>query len=369
MKKRYSLRVRKADYTIIACTLFLVLFGLAMLASASSHLAQEQFGDSYYYLKHQILFGLTLGIVGFFFGSWINYRLYEKLAFFLLLGTVVLLFLIFTSLGVEAKGATRWLAVGPVRFQPSELLKITFIMYLAAWLGKRGERQKSFWGGFVPFLVVCGGISVLLLLQHSTSVVGILMLTALLVYFVSGARLSYIFGFGAIAAVGLAAVIYFTPYRLERVMNYVRQDTVDARGAGYHLEQALTAIGAGKLTGVGYGQSTTKINHLPESIGDSIFAVIAEEMGFIGSVAILALFTFLVLKIFFLARRSRDRFAQLLLIGFGTLIAIQVFVHVGAISGLIPLTGTPLPFVSYGGTALAVFMTMSGIIVNISKHA
>lgn len=368
-RKKYGTRGRhKPDYLIIATTCLLVLFGLVMLASASSHIAQEKFDDSYYYLKHQLTLGLSIGIVGFFLGFWIPYRFYEKIAFFLLLGSIVLLALIFTPLGVEAKGATRWLTIGPITFQPSELLKITFIMYLAAWLGKKGERAERFWSGFFPFLVVCGIVSGLLLAQHSTSIVGILILTALLVYFASGARFRYIAGFAGVGALALALVIYFTPYRFERVMNYLKQDTVDVRAGGFHLEQARLAIGAGEVTGVGYGQSTSKLRSLPESIGDSIFAVIAEELGFIGVTALLTLFMFLVLRLFILARKSPDRFAKLLLIGFGSIIAVQVFVNVGAISGLIPLTGTPLPFVSYGGTALAVFMTMMGISGNISKY-
>lgn len=368
-RKRYAARMRHADYTIIACTLFLVLFGLAMLSSASSPLAQRQFGDSYYYLKHQIFFGLTFGIAGFFLAAWLNYRAYERLALVLLLASIAFLALTLTSWGVEVKGATRWVALGPVRFQPSEFLKITFVLYLAAWLSKQGERQRNFWGGFFPFLVVTAVISSILLLQHSTSIVGILIATALAVYFASGAKLSYIAGFALVGAAGLALVIYFTPYRLNRVISFLEQESADVRGSGYQLEQARIAIGAGQTAGVGYGQSTTKINRLPESIGDSIFAVIGEELGFVGSAAMLSLFFLLVMRIFFLARRARDRFGQLLLVGFGAMIAVQVFVHVGAISGLIPLTGTPLPFVSYGGTALAVFMTMMGVVVNVSKYS
>ncbi len=360
---------RKPDYTVIACVIFLTVFGLVMLASASSNLGQTKFGDPYYFLKHQLATGLAVGLVGFLVAARIPYTAYEKLALPALVISVALLVLLFTPLGIAAKGATRWLALGPVSFQPSELLKLAFPLYLAAWLGRSAERRRKFWKGFFPFILVCGVIAGLLLAQRSTSIVGILMATALVVYFVSGARISYILGVLAIGVLGIALVVYLTPYRLDRVMSFLNQETVDPRDAGFHLNQALIAIGSGGLFGVGYGQSTTKISYLPEPIGDSIFAVIAEETGFIGSAFLIALFLVLVFKIFWLAWKSRDTFARLLLVGFGSLIAIQTFVNIGAISGIIPLTGTPLPFVSYGGTALAVFLTMSGIMVNVSRYA
>ncbi len=368
-RKTHFTRPRHADYVIVACTGILVVFGLVMLASASSHLGQTKFDDTYFYLTRQILYGLSFGVVGFFLGWWINYQRYEKFSLIFLCGSLILLALIFTSMGVHANGASRWLKIGPITFQPSELLKITYIMYLAAWLGKRGERSRNFWNGFFPFLLVSAVISGLLLAEHATSIVVILMGTALIVYFASGAKLRYVAGLALVGTLALAAIVYVTPYRLERVMTFVRGEELDVRGAGYQLNQALTAIGAGGLWGVGYGQSTTKISYLPEPIGDSVFAVVAEEFGFVGSAAVLAVFLILVVRIFLRARGSRDKFGQLLLVGFGSIIALQVFVNVGAISGIIPLTGTPLPFISYGGTALAVFMTISGILVNITKRS
>jgi len=361
-------RGKRPDYLIVICIAVLVLFGLAMLASASSNLGKTKFGDSYYYLKHQMIYGFSVGLVGFFIGAKIFYRRYRPFALFFLLGTIVLLLLVFTPLGVETNGATRWLAIGPLTFQPSELLKITFVMYLAAWLSRSSERDRSFWRGFVPFAIVIIGTSLLLLKQPTTSTVVLLMGTVLVVYFISGAKLRYIFGFAGTAAALLIAVTIVTPYRFERVRNFF-EPQVDVQAGGFHLNQAKIAIGSGGLSGVGFGQSTTKLNYLPEPVGDSIFAIIAEEFGFIGGTALVAVFATLVLRFFILARRSRDKFGQLLLIGFGSVVALQTFLHIGAISGLIPLTGTPLPFISYGSTALAVFMTMGGIAVNVSKYA
>lgn len=196
----------------------------------------------------------------------------------------------------------------------------------------------------------------------------ILVSTALVVYFASGARILYILGAIILGAAALLFVIYLTPYRWERITNFLIRD-VDPLGGGYHLNQSLIAIGSGGLLGVGYGQSTTKINYLPEPIGDSIFAVIAEELGFVGSILLISAFLLLILKLLFLAKQTKEKFGQLILVGFGSLIAIQTFINIAAISGILPLTGTPLPFISYGGTALVVFLTMTGIAVNISKYA
>lgn len=368
MKVRLFRRGNAPDYVLITLTFLLVIFGLAMLASASSDLAKRKFDDSYFYLKHQILYGASLGIVGFWLASKMYYKIYQKYAFgFLLLG-IGLLVAIFTPLGFSAGGADRWLHIGPIVFQPSELLKIFFIIYVAAWLSGREERKNNLWKGFIPFLVVSGLVTFLLVIQPSTSTVAILMGSALAVYFASGARLRFVAGIIALGIVGLSLVAYSSPYRRERIMTFLNPET-NLESSGYHSSQAKTAIGAGGLLGVGYGQSTTKILYLPEVIGDSIFVVIAEELGFVGAIFLVMLFVAFIIRGFLLARRTGDQFGHLLLIGFSTLITIQSFIHIGAMSGLLPLTGTPLPFVSYGGTALAVFMTIAGIMVNISKYS
>lgn len=363
-----KLQWHRPDYVILFCLGVLAVFGLIMLASASSNLGQLRFGDSYYYLKHQIFYGLIPGLIGFWLGYRIYYRFYSKIALILILISILSLFLIFTPLGFSSGGSARWLSIGPITFQPSELVKLTFILYLAAWLGNESGRAKSFKQGFLPFLAISGIISALLLKQPATSTVVILMATALIIYFASGARLSHIAGLILLTILALATVIYVTPYRLNRILNFLNPES-NPQGGGYHINQSLIAIGSGGLFGVGYGQSTTKINYLPEPIGDSIFAVVAEELGFVGASVLILVFLVLIARIFILARKIPDRFAKLILIGFASLIALQSFVNIAAISGLIPLTGTPLPFISYGGTALAVFMTIGGIIANISKYA
>ncbi len=339
-----------------------------MLTSASSDLGQAKFSESYFYLRHQLIYGLTVGLIGFWLASKFYYRYYQNFAIPLLIASLVFLILIYTPLGVTSGGATRWLDLGPFTFQPSELLKITFIIYLASWLGSKNDRRQTLFGGFIPFLIILGIVGALLIFQPSTSAAAILIATALIIYFASGARLSYIFSTIILGLAALLIISYLTPYRWERIMSFLNPDS-NTQTSSYQLNQAKIAIGSGGLTGVGFGKSTTKLHYLPQPTDDSIFAVIAEELGFIGSILLIAVFASISLRSFLLSKKINDEFGRLLLIGFGSLITIQAFMHIGAISGLIPLTGVPLPYISYGGTALAIFMTISGIMVNISKYA
>lgn len=355
------------DYWFLGAVIVLTFSGIMMLSSASSDLGQIKFGDSYYYLKHQIFYGLSLGILGFFLASRFYYRRWEKLSVWLLAGTILLLILVFTPLGFSAGGSKRWLALGPLTVQPAELLKFTFIVYLAAWLSAKPERPKSLTAGFLPFLITAGFISALLLAQPSTTTVAIVMVSSLAVYFLSGAKWRYVITTIFLGLIFIAAIIYSTPYRFQRVAAFL-DPSIDYQDSNYHLNQALIAIGAGGLWGVGYGQSTTKFNYLPEPIGDSIFAVIAEEFGFAGAVSLIAIYLFLMYRGFSIALRSRDMFAKLLVGGLCSVVGFQAFFNMGAISGLLPVTGVPLPFISYGGTALAVFLTMMGVIINVSRH-
>jgi cell division protein FtsW len=366
------------DYVFLFCLLALVVFGLVMLSSVSSDLGKMKFNDTYYYLKHQLKYGLSLGLLGFLITSLVYYRYLQKIAVPLLLVSLILLLLVFTPLGFRHAGANRWLNIGPFSLQPAELAKFAFIIYLAAWLSpkKGGEilalRQKSFFAGLLPFLIISAIVAFLILKQPSTTSVVIVLAAAVLVYFASGARLSYIFLIFILGVLFLGLVIYFTPYRFERVAGYLNRylepSTINIQSEDYHLNQSLIAIGSGGAWGVGFGKSIAKYRYLPESIGDSIFVVIAEELGFVGAAGLIAIFLLMFYRGFVIAKNSRDQFAKLIVIGFISVMAIQTFTHIAAVSGIIPLTGVPLPFISYGGTSLAVFLTMAGVIANISKY-
>lgn len=363
-KSKYRSR---PDYVFVLVLIFLVIFGLVMLASASSDLGEMKFHDSYYYLKHQLLYGLTVGLLGFLFATFVYYRSWEKWAPWLLVINLVFLILVFSPLGIGVKGSERWINLGVFTFQPSELLKLTFLVYLSAWLGKNQMRSKSFYEGFLPFLILSGAVAFLLFLQPSTTTAVAILAASLLVYFSAGAKFRFIFGLIFLGLVVLGFLVYLTPYRYERILGYLNPEA-DPLGRGYHLNQALIAIGSGGLTGVGYGQSTTKLNFLPEPIGDSIFAVIAEELGFVGSMTLIVLFMLLVWRSLMIAKKAPDNFGRSLATAFAAIVGLQAFINIAATSGLLPLTGIPLPFISYGGTALAVFLTMAGIVVNISKY-
>ena len=368
MKRLAELKGKGNDYVLIVLAVLLVTFGMAMLSSASSHLSQAKTGDTLYYVKHQFMYGVLPGIVLFLALSRIYYKRYEKFALLGMAGSILLLVLTLPPLGIIANGATRWIQIGSLTFQPSEPLKILFIIYLAAWLSSARRHDRHTRGGFIAFLFILGIIIFLLLKQPATSTAILISIIAGIMYFVSGSRWSHLFITACLIGAGLAIAVLISPYRMTRIQAFIYPEQ-NAQTSGYQASQGRIAIGAGGLLGVGYGQSTTKIRSLPEPLGDSIFAVIGEELGFAGSMLLLGLFLALIVRIFLIAHDTRDQFGHLLLMGFGSLIAIQTFVNISAIIGLLPSTGIALPFVSYGSSSLIVFMGIIGIINNISKHS
>jgi len=355
------------DYLILFIVIGLIALGLIVLASASSDVAKSKLDDASYYLSHQIIYGFLLGLVGFIFTLYFPYQKYKKASMVLMILGIISLVLVFVpGIGLNLKGATRWLQFGPITVQPAEIIKIVLIIYLAAiFSSERVGREGDLWKRFVPFAIVLGLVSVLLLLERSTSSVAIIGGAAIAIYFASGAKKRYLFYFLGAGILGLALLIMVSPYRFQRVQTFFAP-SADSSGAGYQVERAKISIGSGGFFGVGYGNSLSK-RYLPEPFGDSIFAVIAEEFGFVGAISVITAFAFLVIRGYLDAKKSRDPFGKLILVGFSTVIAIQAFMHMAAISGIIPLTGVPLPFISYGGTALAIFMTMIGIMLNISR--
>ena len=368
-----SLIIRKKggspNYLITILVFTLTIFGLVMLASASLELGKQQFNNSYYYLEHQIVYGLSIGVIGFFAASKIYYQNYKKWAVALLAISLLFLIIVFTPIGIKSGGAERWIKLGPLSFQPAEIIKLTFIIYLAAWLtNPKADRSQNFLGGFLPFMMISGLVAGLLILEPTTGTVIIILGAGLMAYFYSGAKFRYIILAIISGLAILALIIYATPYRFARVQTYFSPSN-DQRGNSYQINQSLINIGLGGWLGTGYGKSTMKIGLLPAPLDDSIFSIIANELGFIGAASVIVMFFLLVFMIFYLSLKIDDKFAKLLLVGFGGVIFIQSFMNIASISGLLPLTGVPLPFVSYGGTSLAVFLTMSGIIINISKYA
>ena len=363
-----AIKPHKPDYKFIVTLILIVIFGLIMLSSASVSLSYEKFGQSYHYVKHQIYFGLLPGLFFLILFSFIDYRFWKKLAFGLLIFSIILLILVFIpGVGAEYGTAKSWLYLWGVSFQPAELVKLSFLIYLATWLENRGKKKASDLSeGLIPFLVLLGIIAFLLILQPDIGTMMIIILISMVVYFVGGANLLHIVSVSLIGFISLIILIKFSPYRIARLMTFLHPE-LDPQGIGYHINQAFLAIGSGGFWGRGFGMSIQKFQYLPEVAGDSIFAVIAEELGFILAALLILAFLFLMYRGFKIAQTSPDSFAKILVIGVISWIIIQAFVNIGAMVGLLPLTGVPLPFVSYGGTALAVLLAACGIVINISR--
>jgi len=369
MIKRAKTNYHRPDLLLIILFGLILSFGIIVLTSASSAAGFEKFGDSYYFIKQQLLHGFAPGIVLLILLSVINYKKWQKFIFPLFVISIILLVSVFLpGIGQEYGGAKSWINLGPITFQPSELVKLTFLLYLASWLAKREKTEiRDLTTGFLPFLFIIGVISLLMALQPDIGTLLVIIATSIVVYFSSGARLRHLFSIAAGGGALMFLLIKVSPYRTARLMTFMHPE-LDPQGIGYHINQALLAIGSGGIFGRGFGHSRQKFQYLPEVTGDSIFAIICEELGYIFAVLLIFLFVLLFLRILKMAQNCDDKFGKFLAIGIGSWFIIQAFVNISAMIGLAPLTGVPLPFVSHGGSALAIGMAAFGILINISRQ-
>ncbi len=356
------------DYILIFIVFILIFMGLVILSSASVVISQDTFNENYYFLKHQLIYGLSLGLIFFFVIQRVNYQTWQKFAFPLMIFSLVLLSLVFVpAIGYSHGGAKRWVAIGSFSIQPFEIVKLTSIIYLSALLSKKGETQKVIKKSIIPCLIIMGIIGLLVLLQPNTSDLGIIILIIIAIYFLAGIRISHLAFIGLLLMSGFYVLIKTNSYRMSRLTVFLHPET-DPQGIGYQINQALLAIGSGGLFGLGLGHSIQKWKYLPEVIGDSIFAITAEELGLIGAGILIILFIALSCRGLKIAKNIPDKFGYLLAGGITSWLFLQAFINIAAITGLIPLTGMPLPFISYGGSALVVSLIGIGILVNISKY-
>lgn len=359
---------QKPDYFLLGLFIILTILGLLILSSASVIISQTKFNNPYYYLKHQLLFGLSIGFMGFILLYKISYFKLKKLSLIILLINIGLLILVFVpGIGFGYGNAKRWIDIGPFAFQPSEILKLSFIIYLAAWLDKKKPLLKSFWFGYIPFLLINGLVGLLIIAQPDTGTLGVILLSALMMYFIAETRIIYtiftiLLGFSA-----FFVLIKISPYRFARFLTFLNPE-IDPLGISYQINQAILGIASGGLFGLGFGKSLQKYNYLPHPATDSIFAIFSEETGFLGGLILITIFLLIFWRGLIIAKNAPDRFGKFLAVGISSLIIIQAIINIAAISGLMPLTGIPLPFISYGGTALAVFLTSAGLLLNISKY-
>ncbi len=362
-KQRHTL-----DRPFLFAVIILVLGGFLIFSSASlGLLARNGAGFSSVALG-QIVIGIIGGSIGLFFASHIYYRIYRRYALYIFLFSLATTLLVFIpGIGVTYGGATRWIDLGFTTFQPAELLKLGFVIYLAALLSKNSKHLHSLRHGLIPFILVTGLVGAVLLLQPDTGTSFVIFATGIAMFIAAGGRWRDIVTFISISLVGLAVLAMSRPYIMDRLLTFINP-MADPQGAGYQVLQSLIAVGSGNLFGRGFGQSVQKFGYLPEPVGDSIFAVFAEEFGFVGATLLITLFLFFMIRGLRIANKSPDSFGGLLVVGIVILIVSQSFLHIGSMIGVFPLTGLPLIFVSHGGSALFLALVGVGIILNVSRH-
>jgi len=361
------MKEKKVDRFFLIVVFLLLLVGVAMFVSASLGVLAKNEKTFYSILFSQLILGLGLGLVGMYFCLKINYKFWRNYSFLIFLGSIILTAAVFIPfLGWSHGGAERWIQLGPISFQPVEFLKFGFVIYFAAWLSWAKNRVQDFRFGILPLLIMLAIIAFILLKQPDTKSFILISITGLSMLFVSGVPIKYILGAGLGMMFLLGTLVYFTPYLQERVKTFINPSQ-DSQGSSYQIQQSLIAFGSGGILGRGFGQSVQKFNYLPEPQGDSIFAVLGEELGFVGALITIFLYILFVMRGFRIANRSPDLFSGLLVYGIVILITIQSFMHIASVTGVFPLTGVPLVFMSQGGTSLMVYLIAIGIVLNVSK--
>jgi cell division protein FtsW len=360
--------VRGVDTLFLALVVILSGVGFLVFLSAALGLLARS-GTTYSsVVMSQLLFGLIGGSIAMYILSNIHYRHYRKWALYIfIIGLVATLAVFIPGLGMTHAGATRWLDLGFTTMQPSELLKLAYIIYLATWLSGMHKHVKNPRYGLIPFVAITGLIAVVMLLQPDTDTFMIMGVAGVAMFVTAGARFRDILLLGGLAAILVTVLSFARPYVMERMLTFLDPDA-DPLGSGYQINQSLIAVGSGNISGRGFGQSIQKFEYLPEPIGDSVFAVYGEEFGFVGVLALIGLFVALSLRGYKIAENAKDMFGTLLVVGIITTILSQAFLNMGAMLGVAPLSGLPLPFVSHGGTALLVTLAAMGIVLNVSRY-
>lgn len=350
---------------VIACTIALTVFGCVMVYSASKYSANVQYGDQFFYLKKQII-GVVIGLIGLVVCRFVNHTIYKKFYWlFYIVGLVLLALVFIPGLGKTSYGATRWIGIGSFTIQPSEIAKFCLVIFLAGYLSD-GDKLSKF--KHILILLLLGGMyCLLIMLEPNMSITMCVAFTLIFMLFIGGLRLK-VFGLLTIPAIALVVLlIVVEPYRLNRIVAFIDpwQNPLEE---GYQLIQSLYAIGSGGLWGVGLFNSRQAELFLPFSESDFIFSIIAEELGFMGCVLVVVVFAVLIITIFRIGMRANNKFSAFLCFGIGAIISIQVILNIAVVTGSIPPTGLPLPFISAGSTSLLVFMSAIGVVLNVDRQ-
>jgi cell division protein FtsW len=361
-------RKLRPDAWLFGIALALVSLGVVMVYSASAIIAADRFHDPFFFLKKQ-LFWAVLGMAGLWTAMRLDYRLLERLVAPLLVLSVALLVLtLVPPFGQSINGTRRWLRLGPLSFQPVELAKFALVVYLAAFFRRREARLQSFCHGLLPVLIVAGGMAGLTILQPDLGNSLALVLLALALAYLAGARVMHMAAVAAAALPVLALLIALKPYRWRRMVAFMAPWD-DPQGAGFQIIQSFLALGSGGWAGRGLGESRQKLFYLPEPYTDFILAIIGEELGLVGAVAVVTLFAVLAWRGLRIGAHAPDPFGAYLALGLTLMIATQTLVNIGVVTGTLPTKGLPLPFISFGGSALLMTLFSTGVLLNISQHA
>ena len=355
------------DYLMLVTVAVLVIMGLLAVYSSSFAVGYHEYGDTNYFVLRQAVFAIV-GFGALVFFMYVDYNRLRALSVPMLLAALLgLLLVLIPGIGVERNGAARWLEFGPASVQPSEFAKLAVLVYIAAWLASRGQQISKFSLGFVPFVLLLSVVGALIISEPDMGTAIIVVLTASTLFFVAGAPLTHLgLLLGGGAAVSYLMVITME-YRLDRILSFTNPHS-DPEGLGFQVIQLLVALGSGGPLGLGWTESRQKNLYVPGAHTDGVFAIMGEELGFVGLMVILAVFAFFVYRGLRVTVRSRDRFAQLLAIGVISWIAFQTLINIAGITRTIPLTGVPLPFLSYGGSALISVMAACGILLGLSRY-
>ncbi|MBI5151135.1 MAG: putative lipid II flippase FtsW [Candidatus Pacebacteria bacterium] len=351
---------RRSDRIIFFLVLLLLICGVLFVFDASVAEAYQQFNDKYYFVRQQIVWA-CIGLIVMFASSYIPMKVLRSfgiLAFYF--SFLCLIAVLIPGIGSKVQGARRWIIVGPVRFQPSEVMKMGLVLYFSQWLSRHQR--------LLPFLFFMGSIFGLVMLQPDLGSALVLGTIGFVLYVVSGGAWKDTVSVVGLGFLGVVLLILISPYRMERLKTFLRSEE-DPLGASYHIRQITIALGSGGWFGQGIGQSKQKYQYIPEASTDSIFAIAAEEIGFFGSTVIVFLYMSLCWQGFSIAQKTSDPYTRLLTVGLTTWIGAQSLINLGSIVSLIPLTGVPLPFVSYGGSSLVSVLAASGILMGIGRRA
>lgn len=360
---------KSIDKIFLWIVIILVLIGIIMFTSASLGVYGKNSAKFYNLLVSQFALGLLGGFIGCYLTYRLNYKFWREYSLIIFIFTVILTLLVFIpGVGMSHGGATRWINILGISFQPVEFLKISSIIFFSAWLSSVKSKIKDFKYSILPFMILGLIVSLILLKQPDTKSVILIMTASLAMLFSAGASWKYIGGIILVLCVLFSILVFSKPYLKERVITFIKPSH-DQSGISYQLNQSWIAIGSGGILGRGLGQSIQKFSYLPEPQGDSIFAVIGEELGFIGSVLIIILYLLFTYRGYRIAYKAPDSFSKILVIGIITLFTAQSFMNIASIIGVFPLTGVPLVFMSHGGTSLAISIACMGIILQISKES